>query len=292
MPGAPQSRAAARARAAARGAARPVHGPAGSRTPGSGPRPAGNGGGTGRGGRLRANLAPAWPWAAVAWAPSAVVWLDLLGTYCFSLTGTRVAVEHGLDAYGATFVGAVAAMGGGTMRCLLLGAGAFWMEQPAYVLFSLAASAYTFLVWPRQVDQAAAWEPWLEAADDFSLSVFAVIGASAGYAATQSLVSTFPATLITCTVGGIMRDLLVRRPVRVLNTQADNYIATALFGAAAFLASLPLLPHTGVGYFVNMLLLMLLTFAFKTTYKMLGWGHWISDVTVRLVGGRGLDPGF
>ncbi|EJX07965.1 membrane protein containing Uncharacterized protein family UPF0126 domain protein, partial [gut metagenome] len=63
---------------------------------------------------------------------------DFVGTVAFAISGIRLASAKQFDWFGAYVVGVTTAIGGGTMRDLMLGVSPFWMTNPFY----LACSAF------------------------------------------------------------------------------------------------------------------------------------------------------
>jgi uncharacterized membrane protein YeiH len=60
--------------------------------------------------------------------------LDLLGTLAFALSGIRMASKKQIDWFGAYIIGLVTAIGGGTIRDILLDVRPFWMIDAKYFL--------------------------------------------------------------------------------------------------------------------------------------------------------------
>ena len=60
--------------------------------------------------------------------------LDLLGTFAFAVSGIRSASGRKIDWFGAYIIGLVTAIGGGTLRDVLLGVTPFWMLDVTYFL--------------------------------------------------------------------------------------------------------------------------------------------------------------
>ena len=58
---------------------------------------------------------------------------EIIGTIAFAISGIRLAAAKSFDWFGAYTVGLVTAIGGGTVRDLLLGATPFWMVNGWYV---------------------------------------------------------------------------------------------------------------------------------------------------------------
>jgi|EP00982_Pelagococcus_subviridis_P016217 hypothetical protein len=116
--------------------------------------------------------------------PGTLRFLDYFGTASFAMTGTLAAAARGMDLLGCVVVGTITAVGGGTVRDLLLGRGrrAFWMEEIEYLWICLGTGVLTFLSWPTLrrefgVDESD-W--WVEAWDAIGVGAFCVIGAQNG----------------------------------------------------------------------------------------------------------------
>merc|ERR1719199_141488 len=77
---------------------------------------------------------PRFPWRDGPTVPGLLRGADWFGTAVFAMTGTLAAATRGMDILGSTIVGTITAVGGGTVRDLLLGRGrrAFWMEEIEY----------------------------------------------------------------------------------------------------------------------------------------------------------------
>ena len=77
--------------------------------------------------------------------------LDYIGTFAFAISGVRLAARKNFDLFGAFVVGFVTAVGGGTLRDLLLDVKPFWMEHFSYVLITLMVDDKTPLAEPLYV---------------------------------------------------------------------------------------------------------------------------------------------
>lgn len=78
--------------------------------------------------------------------------LDFLGSTLFAIVGTWVAGDAGMNVVGATLVGCISAMGGGTVNNIMMGntkGGVFWMRDPRFLYVTIAASVITFYLWPQ-----------------------------------------------------------------------------------------------------------------------------------------------
>jgi uncharacterized membrane protein YeiH len=72
--------------------------------------------------------------------------LEMLGTAVFAITGVLAVNRKGLDAFGALVLGAVTALGGGTIRDVIVRAPVFWIEDINYVWIALAAALAAFFL--------------------------------------------------------------------------------------------------------------------------------------------------
>jgi len=178
---------------------------------------------------------------------------DYFGTFVFAASGSITAATYGLDLLGSVALGTITAVGGGTVRdVVILGRKPFWSGddgESEYLWMSLIAAATAFFAYPYIPDFFDSKE--MEWADAISLGAFAVIGAQNGIRAGLS-----PALCVLCgvstgTFGGATRDVLAKRPVRIFNSYAELYATTAAGGAAAYLlaraAALPLSARVSVG---------------------------------------------
>jgi uncharacterized membrane protein YeiH len=100
--------------------------------------------------------------------------LDLLGVAVFASSGALSAVRHNMDLLGAVVLAAVTAVGGGTLRDVLLDRHpVFWMVDTLYIIVILAATGVTLLfVRTRRPPEKA-----IAVADAFGLGLFTIGGA-------------------------------------------------------------------------------------------------------------------
>jgi len=166
--------------------------------------------------------------------------LDYMGTCAFAVGGSLCAGMYGLSALGCVVVGTITALGGGTVRDFVFGRGsAFWIEEWEYLAMAIACAAATFAVcylYEPTAENMARYDATMFWADTIGLGAFAVIGTMFGCRLKYNPLLILVGTLMTCTGGGIIRDILVRRPPRVLNNYAEAYAETTICGGAVYLA--------------------------------------------------------
>ncbi|HET9679582.1 MAG TPA: trimeric intracellular cation channel family protein [Gammaproteobacteria bacterium] len=155
---------------------------------------------------------------------------DLAGVAVFAVSGALVAGRKSLDIFGVFIIAVVTAIGGGTLRDLLLDRHPlFWVEDPTYLLvISIAAFATMITVRvsrpPRQV---------LLVADALGLAVFCILGVRIAVAAgTGPLIAVLMGTM-SGVAGGMLRDVLCGEVPLIL--RRDLYATAALAGASVYL---------------------------------------------------------
>lgn len=181
--------------------------------------------------------------------------LDYVGTISFAYSGTLLAASSGMDLLGAAMVGTVTAIGGGTIRdSVILCKRPFWTEEVEYLYIALLTAAGTFVYFhtspPEVTKSESASEFFLDA---LGVGAFCVIGAANGVRARVPNFVCGLCGMATATFGGVVRDVLCDRQVRILHSTAEIYASTAAAGAATYLvarrAKLPAFPRVtgGVG---------------------------------------------
>ena len=73
-----------------------------------------------------------------------IYWIGQAGTVAFVVTGVLAVAPKGIDLFSATVLGIITAVGGGTMRAIILGVPVFWSLDQNYIWISIVASVATF----------------------------------------------------------------------------------------------------------------------------------------------------
>ena len=159
-----------------------------------------------------------------------LVWV---GTITFAITGALVGVEKRFDVVGVLVLGAVTAIGGGSIRDLLAGV----IPPPALtnepLLWTIAFTCLVVFVAHRFVPDGIT----LYIFDTLGLAVFAALGASTALGLGFGFWGTVFAAAVSGVGGGVIRDLLAGEVPGILYRSGDFYAtAAALGGAVVFLA--------------------------------------------------------
>ena len=131
--------------------------------------------------------------------------LDIFGTIVFSLSGALMAGRYKLDPFGVVVLASVTAVGGGTIRDVILQTPVFWVVQPIY-LYVVLTSALLTIVLIRQPKLIP--KRFLLVADALGLALFAVLGTQKSLALGSPLPVAIVMGTITGVAGGMIRDVL------------------------------------------------------------------------------------
>lgn len=164
--------------------------------------------------------------------------LDYFGTVAFASSGAAAAASGGMDAFGALAIGTITAIGGGTLRdALVLAQPPFWTRDVEYLYLCLLAAGATLALWPRSAAGDGPRVFWFENwADAVGVGAFAVVGVRSGARADVPVAVQLICGVMTATFGGAVRDVALRKPIRILRAHAELYASTALAGGVVYVA--------------------------------------------------------
>ena len=189
-----------------------------------------------------------------------VQWLDFAGVAVFAASGALVASRKEMDAVGFIFIATITAVGGGTLRDLLLSRDVFWITQPEYLLLSAATAALLFFVAPH-IERRYPVLLWL---DSGGLSLFAVTGAAVALDFGVSWPVGILMGVMTATFGGLIRDVVCNEIPLIL--RKEIYATAAALGAGVYVALDALRldePIPGIAGFASCLVLRAFAIQFK-----------------------------
>lgn len=163
--------------------------------------------------------------------PMLVRVIEMLGTAVFAASGVLSAARKGMDILGVAVIAVVTALGGGTLRDLLLDRHPVaWIAHTSYLWTSLVATALTLLyVRHRHPPERA-----LLVADALGLAFFVIGGVRIAEQMGQTGLIAVLMGAITGTAGGVVRDVLSAEVPLVLRP-GTLYVTAALAGATLYL---------------------------------------------------------
>lgn len=142
--------------------------------------------------------------------------LDLVGTAAFAASGAWVGVRKHMDLFGVLVLGVVTAVGGGTLRDLLLGdIPPFSLKDETYICIAITVSLVVFINRVR----FEAFEKPLLYFDAIGLGTFVVIGTTKALDFQLGFLGAVLMGVMTGTAGGVIRDILANQVPLILRRE-------------------------------------------------------------------------
>lgn len=155
--------------------------------------------------------------------------LDIIGTIAFAISGTLAAQHKHMDIFGVIVIANITAIGGGTLRDLLLGIHPiFWIAEPSVLIIG-SLSALTTIFINRESKR---FLTLLYISDAVGLAAFVIIGIHrSNLVEATPFIASFMGVL-TGIGGGMLRDILCNDVPIVL--QKEIYAVAAILGAVVY----------------------------------------------------------
>lgn len=154
------------------------------------------------------------------------VFVDLMGTFAFGVSGALAGREKRLDPFGVVAVAYATACGGGVVRDLCLGSlPPMGISDWRYLACVLLAAVLTMWMQPllQRLRHPIVWF------DSLGLGLFAVVGAQKALVFADSIELALVLGVIAAVGGGVLRDVLLNRVPIIL--EKEIYALAALAGA-------------------------------------------------------------
>ncbi len=157
--------------------------------------------------------------------------IDILGTIAFAISGVLVAMEKKLDLFGVLIIAFVTAIGGGTLRDLLIGnTPVVWMRDATYVITIVITVAVAIVF----VNQLKYLRKSLFLFDTIGIGLYTLIGVEKGVEAGLLPIMCIALGTITASFGGVIRDILCNE-IPVIFRKEIYATACILGGVSYFL---------------------------------------------------------
>ena len=131
--------------------------------------------------------------------------IDILGTIAFAISGVLVAMDKRLDVFGVLIIAFVTAVGGGTLRDLLIGIKPVgWLNAPVHLLI-IVVTVLLAIIFVKQLKYV---RKSLFLFDTIGIGFYTMVGIEKGLAADLLPVMCIALGTITACFGGVIRDIL------------------------------------------------------------------------------------
>ena len=156
--------------------------------------------------------------------------VDILGTIAFAVSGVLVAMEKRLDIFGVGIIALVTALGGGTLRDMLIGiTPVTWTTTPMYMYIILGAVIIAVLFQSRLKYLRTS----LFLFDTIGIGFYTMIGINKGVEAGLEPLICIALGTITASFGGVLRDILCNEIPVIL--RIEIYATACIAGGFLFL---------------------------------------------------------
>lgn len=173
-------------------------------------------------------------------------YFEMLGTMVFAVTGVLAVTRRGLDIFGALVLGMVTALGGGTIRDVIIDAPPFWLQDFNYVWAAGLGALVAFLIGSRFRNTYRG----LLYLDALGAALFAMTAADKVLARHMIGPVAVIMGVLTGIGGGLIRDVLAGRPTLLMSREI--YATPILLGCIAFVVlreAFPAVPYPSVAGF-------------------------------------------
>lgn len=155
--------------------------------------------------------------------------IDLIGTFVFAISGVLAAAEKKFDIFGAAILGMVTAVGGGTLRDVLIGSTPVgWMRDLNYLFLIVLAipTSYFFKTYILRLRKT------MFLFDTIGIGLFTILGIQKTLGLGLSPIIAIMMGAVSAVFGGVLRDVLSRDIPLIFRKEV--YATACLMGGAIF----------------------------------------------------------
>ena len=164
----------------------------------------------------------------------------MIATVAFAVTAVLAVAPKGIDLFGATVMGIITAIGGGTVRDIIMDQPVFWADDLTYIWVAVGASVAAF--WAKSLFTRKEIYSLMLYLDGLGVALFAIQATHKVWNLHfGSPLGPVLLGIVTAIGGGLIRDVLAGRPTLLM--QRELYAIPVLFGCALFVILLELLPE-------------------------------------------------
>lgn len=166
--------------------------------------------------------------------------LQYAGTVAFAISGALVAGRKHMDVVGVVVLGTIVAVGGGTLRDVLVGSfPVFWVDDPTFVIVAALAALATMPLAKTGALVVVHRYHAIELTDAAGMAIFVVTGTNVALGAGAGTIAAALVGVLSGIGGGIIRDMMANEIPSVL-TNGQFYATAALAGSLLYVGLLEL----------------------------------------------------
>lgn len=197
--------------------------------------------------------------------------LDLLGTFAFALSGIQLAAGRNIDLFGAYVIGLVTAVGGGTVRDLLLDVPTFWLYNSSY-LITTGLALISALIFKDKIFKLGIT---LFVLDTAGLALFTVVGINKSIAIGLPFWACIIMGTVTGTLGGVFRDIILNE-IPLIFRKEILYALACISGGIVYFISIYLKfasPTPEITAALTIILIRIIAVKFNIRLPVLNFGN-------------------
>jgi uncharacterized membrane protein YeiH len=181
-------------------------------------------------------------------------YIDLLGTFVFAVSGALAASDKNMyrDIFGVAFTGFVTAVGGGTLRDMILGTQPVWVKDGNYLIVItagvLVAVFFKYLI--------LKYRRTFFLFDTMGIALYTVVGVQKSLEFGVSPLAAIILGMFSAVMGGVIRDTLINEVPLIF--RKEIYATACLSGAALFVTLKVLEVNDNLNTFASVMLIFLI----------------------------------
>lgn len=184
-----------------------------------------------------------------------------LGIFVFAISGLLMASEKNLDFFGGIIVAFFAALGGGTIRDMLLNTDVLWTQTPSFIYTALGGALTGILFKDFFIKIRKTFFLF----DTIGMALFTILGIQKGIDYGQIPVTSMFLGLITATFGGVLRDVLCNEIPLIF--RKEIYATAGILGGFFYLS----LNYLGINNQFSLVGCILIIVAVRILSVVYGW---------------------
>ncbi|HLT49145.1 MAG TPA: trimeric intracellular cation channel family protein [Aequorivita sp.] len=157
-----------------------------------------------------------------------ILLIDILGTVAFAISGVLTALNKRLDPFGILIIAFVTAVGGGTLRDILIDANVAWMRNLTYVYVIFGSTVFA-VVFRKRLGYI---RRSLFLFDTIGIALYTIVGVEKGIAAGFHPIICVALGTMTACFGGVLRDILCNEIPIIF--RKEIYATACILGASAY----------------------------------------------------------
>lgn len=193
---------------------------------------------------------------------SLILFIDYFGTLVFAISGILIGVEKKFDLFGVLILGFVTAIGGGTLRDILIGANPVgWLKDEVYIYIIISALPLVYFF--KHTIQK--WRKSVFIFDTVGIGLFTVLGVQKTLDVELSLTAAVLMGIVSAVFGGILRDVLANEVPLIF--RKEIYAFACFIGAVSYIIALSFLDSFVATYIAIAVVILIRLLSIKY-----GWG--------------------